>query len=118
MNVLFIDDDRIVLSLITCLLPEDLFQVQTASSVAQAWELLSHDKPDVICCDLIMPGATGLDFLAQRQQHPELTDIPIILLSGTNEQVLLDQATTLGATANLTKPFSRNELITLLQKVA
>lgn len=117
MKVLFIDDDHIILTLMTHLLPPDSFQVHTAATVAEAWQLLTHTQPDVICCDLVMPGTNGLDFLAQRQQRPELAHVPIIVLSGTNEQTLLEKAKDLGAAANLTKPFTGKALIALLYAV-
>ncbi|MCA9961809.1 MAG: response regulator [Chloroflexota bacterium] len=116
MKVLFIDDERIILTLMTHLLPPESYQVYTAGSVAEAWEILEQVQPDVICCDLVMPGVSGLDFLTQYRQKVS-ESVPVIVLSGSKEYSLLNKAFNLGAVANLSKPFTGQDLITLLDDV-
>lgn len=77
----------------------------------QAFKLMLERKPDLVVCDLIMPVFDGLKFLALRATRPELTNIPVIMLTAegdTNRKVeVFDQ----GASDYVTKPFNDRELL-------
>lgn len=77
----------------------------------QAFKLLVDRQPDLVVCDLVMPVFDGLKFLALRGTRPELTNIPVIMLTAdgdANRKVeVLDQ----GASDYVTKPFNDRELL-------
>ncbi|GAB4266512.1 MAG: response regulator [Candidatus Promineifilaceae bacterium] len=113
-KVMVIDDDPMVLHLISMILRDDNYQISTATSVPMAWEHLEKDLPHVICCDLMMPGVTGIDFLQTRHELPGLKDVPVIVISGSGSDELFAQAKQLGSYAILAKPFTSQQLTTTI----
>jgi len=91
------------------------YQIQLASSVAHALEAIAQQRPDVVCCDLMMPEVSGLALLEQMRDDPDLAGIPVIVVSATGEEEMIHQARALGAFAHLAKPFSKTALLTLVE---
>jgi CheY-like chemotaxis protein len=113
-KVLIIDDDPTIRRMTTTILERGNYQVQAARSVAQALEMIAEQRPDVVCCDLMMPGESGIDFLEYRRQSPDLADIPVIVISAVGEERMIRKARALGAFDCLAKPFSRNQLLSMV----
>lgn len=115
LRVLVIDDEPFTVEMMTLLLEMDGFQVKSALTIPDAWELLTYEPlPDAICCDLMLPGITGLDFLAQRAEKPEVAAIPVIIITGCSKLAWLQKAEQLGAYACVGKPFNMKELTSLI----
>lgn len=73
-------------------------------------KLLEH-KIDLILCDVIMPQIDGFKLLLMVKGHPELRDIPIIMLTAEEEQEKKNLGLQKGASDYLTKPFDDFELL-------
>jgi two-component system chemotaxis response regulator CheB len=83
LKVLVVDDSAYVRKVVSQMLTaEDFEVVGTARDGAEALEMVERLAPDVVTCDLIMPGTDGLSFIeAQMQRRP----IPIVVVSIANE---------------------------------
>nr|MBN2276471.1 response regulator [candidate division Zixibacteria bacterium] len=115
-NTLVVDDEQIVLDSIRKLLKRDNYEVFTALSVAAALEQLKEHKIDVILTDLMMPEIDGLEFMEMvRKDHPYL---PVVMITGYATINTALQATQLGAFDYIAKPFSKKELLGVLQRAA
>jgi len=114
-RILVVDDDPVMRRLIAVILESKDYQVQLASSVANALEAIAQQQPDVVCCDLMMPEVSGLALLEQMRDDPDLAGIPVIVVSATGEEEMIHQARALGAFAHLAKPFSKTALLTLVE---
>ena len=57
------------------------FQVRTANSGNQAWEMVRQEAPDALLLDVMMPGMDGPTLLAHLRTDPETSRIPIIFLT-------------------------------------
>jgi CheY-like chemotaxis protein len=115
-DVLLVDDnplDQVLFS--TAVRKADFnLRVHTASSGQEAMEYLQgrgayadravNPVPDVVVLDLIMPGMSGTDLLAWRNGCGSLSTLPVIILSGANDEEQTRQALALGARAYLAKP--------------
>ena len=86
-------------------------QVHTASDGLVGLEMAGQVKPDVILCDIEMPRLNGFGVLEALRQQPGLSDIPLIFLTSRNARVDQRKGMALGADDYLTKPFSREELL-------
>ena len=112
--ILAVDDDAAVLSVLAVLLRQDGLQVVTASSAAQALELLATRPIELVLTDLRMPGMDGLQLLAQvGQRSPE---VPVIVLTAHGTVPLAVQAVKAGAADFVLKPFDREELLYAIRK--
>lgn len=111
-NILIIDDEVVLHRIVITILEADGYEARAAYSVAQALELIAECQPSLVLCDLMMPEASGLDFLRFCRDTPKMAGIPVIIITtayGADD--LIREAHDLGAYDVLNKPFSRAQLI-------
>lgn len=72
-------------------------------------------QPDLILCDIMMPGIDGYEVLATLAQHPETAAIPFIFLSARADKADIRRGMLLGADDYLTKPFEEQDLLKAIQ---
>jgi CheY-like chemotaxis protein len=106
-----IDDQRSMRSIIQMLLRQlGIKHITEAEDGAHALDLLisSQDRPDFILCDLYMENGDGIAFINSIRRHEQLRDllIPVILLTGETDPMILGVGQQVGAAAILQKPCS------------
>ncbi len=79
-SILAIDDDDMVLQYLSRTL-SDRFTVITSTDPAAAVALAQTDKPDLVLCDIDMPGMDGGAVCAALADHPSTRDIPFVYLT-------------------------------------
>lgn len=109
-TILLIDDDVRLRPVLIEGLEAHGYQVLGASDTAQGGELARHHLPDVIVCDIDMPGVDGKGFLKQLRHDPELADRQFILMTGDPAYASPRAGMELGADDFLLKPFSIGDL--------
>src|SRR5579871_5375909 len=102
--VMYVDDDPNFRGLVSTMLSEDGFRVTPAESGIKALELLQEVRPDLIVLDIMMPEMTGHQVYVRLQENKEFAGIPIIFLSGTEDEKNKTMALALGAAGYLSKP--------------
>ena len=112
-SVLVIDDDLQNRHLIKTMLELDGYDVTAVHDVASAWAMLEKGLPDLICCDLIMPGISGFDFLARRGEIDGLQDVPVVAVTGN--YLPKKKAEELDVLALLYKPFGMKQLVSAVE---
>ncbi len=101
-RILTVDDEQLVLEVITAFLEDSGFDVIQAVEGQTAIDLIQREQPDLVLCDLRMPGMDGLNVLATvTRNYPEL---PILVVSGMGGMSDAIQALKLGAWDYVTKP--------------
>ena len=106
-NILVVDDDPIVLKLISRMLGAD-YCVLTARGGQEAIRLIRERAPNLVLLDLRMPGTDGFDVLrAVAHDAPEMR---VVMLTGDSAVESFTAAIDRGAQAYLTKPFSQEDL--------
>ena len=101
-RILTIDDEALVREILTAYLEDSGFEVIQAGDGQTGIELIQHELPDLVLCDLRMPGMDGLQVLATvTRDFPEL---PILVVSGLGGMSDAIQALKLGAWDYVTKP--------------
>ena len=105
-TILAVDDNENVLELITEILEGEGFSVLTTTEGADAIELATQTKPDLILLDLIMPGMDGMKVLKLMRKKQELVSVPIVFLTATKDEKTVKQGEKYGVSVYLTKPFS------------
>lgn len=106
-RVLMVDDDREVLHINGEYLKGKGFQVCTASSVSLALEKIKSFSPHCIVMDIMMPDIDGFEAFRYIR---ELTDAPVLFLTGKTEEADRIRGLTLGADDYIVKPCSLEEL--------
>jgi signal transduction histidine kinase/DNA-binding response OmpR family regulator len=113
--VLVVDDDPNALDLLGRTLQDAGVRVVTASDGHEALKLARQLHPAAITLDVLMPGIDGWEVLRQLKADPETQDIPVIMVTMTDDREL---GYALGATEFLTKPVQRTQLVQLLERYA
>lgn len=91
---------------------EDLsFEVIEAKDGAQGLAMASSVQPDAILCDINMPVMDGFEFIARLRQNPDLSTIPVIMITSLSNRDSMRRAMGNGADDYLTKPFTSKELV-------
>ncbi len=70
-----------------------------------------ESSPDIVLADIMMPGKNGYEVCEAIKADPELTHVPVLLLSGTFESFDEDRARQVGADGHITKPFEAQALV-------
>ncbi len=111
--VLAIDDSEDTLQLLQRHLTNTRYRLMIAQTLQDGLQLAEVCPPALILLDVMMPLIDGWEGLRRLQQHPRLADIPIIVCTILPQQEL---AMLLGASSFLHKPFTRAQLIELLDQ--
>jgi serine phosphatase RsbU (regulator of sigma subunit) len=101
-RILTIDDEQLVREIITAYLEDSGFEVLQAGDGGTGIDLIRAEQPDLVLCDLRMPGIDGLQVLATVTR--EFPDLPILVVSGMGGMSDAIQALKLGAWDYVTKP--------------
>jgi CheY-like chemotaxis protein len=105
-RILLVDDEPSVLSLLIATLADDDYEVQTASDGQAALDLAREWRPDLVVLDLALPRLDGLTVCRQIRAEPGLTEVPVIILSGSDSAAAMTGGFAEGATDYMTKPFA------------
>jgi len=110
-HVLVVDDDDALRRSVARLLLAHHFRVDTVDSAESALEYLAANDPDVVLCDLQMPGMDGLELLRRlRETRP---GISFVMMTGFADVSVAVEAMRSGAANFLTKPFASNDAVAL-----
>jgi DNA-binding response OmpR family regulator len=102
-QVMIIEDDRFLSSLIRARLEKDGLGVVQAFDGEEALELLKKEKPGLFVLDLIMPKVSGFEVLEAISLNPEMNKTPVIILSNLAQDSDIEKARRLGATEYFVK---------------
>jgi CheY-like chemotaxis protein len=115
-TVLIIDDEIHILRLAGRMLERAGYRVIQAASGPEALRLVEDTKPDVITCDIDMPGMNGFELLEAFKSQPAIAETPVIMVTGLGREKDAARATELGAADYLTKPFGSANLVETIER--
>ncbi len=110
-RVLVIEDEEYLCDNVAAILQFEGFELITATDGMQGIALARRHLPDLIICDIMMPGMDGYQVLQTLRGDPLTSTIPFIFLTAKTGREQLRQGMVLGADDYLTKPFQPEELI-------
>ena len=109
-KILVAEDDPDIRDLVVFRLERSGWTVVEAADGQQALDLARSDRPDVAVVDWMMPIKSGIEVISELRDDPDLSSIPILMLSARAQEPDIVQGFTAGANDYLTKPFSPQEL--------
>ena len=115
--ILLVDDEEPIRRAVGDFFVDQGYRVTTCADGEQALELAQSQIPDCIVSDIRMPVMDGLELLEIIRSSPELEDVPVVLLSA--KAMVQDRIAgyDAGADAYLTKPFSPEELVAMVDNL-
>jgi CheY-like chemotaxis protein len=109
-RILIIDDDRIQRLVASQALTQAGHQVIEATDGSEGLEIVRTHHPDLIVCDVVMPGMNGYQFVTALRQEEEIAGIPVVMLTSMAERAHMRLGMNAGADDYLAKPLSFEEL--------
>lgn len=117
-KIVVIDDDDLFRNYLVNALSDLDYVVLSAENGIEGLELCKTESPDLVITDIIMPEVEGVEVILKL--HGINPKLPIIAMSGGNmgnSESYLNMAAKLGASAVLSKPFERAELIKQIENL-
>lgn len=112
-KILMIDDELTCQMSMEILLSNTGYVLFSAYGGVEGLEYLkkNYKEIDLILLDLMMPDMYGLNVLSEIKSKPELSHIPVIIQSGTNDNKEVEKGFSLGASEYVRKPYQRQQII-------
>lgn len=109
-TILVVDDIAANLQVVVSILKTE-HRVLTATDGETALELAVSEQPDIVLIDIRMPGMNGYELCGRLKQDPATRNIPVIFVTGMDEEREEARGLELGAIDYITKPLSRPILL-------
>lgn len=116
LRVLVIDDDPVVRDCAAEVLADEGYVVMQAAGGSAGIEQALRSPPDLVLCDLLMPGVDGFGVLARLRAEPATAGIPFIFITSSTEIEDVRLGYMLGADEYIRKPISGDELAALVAR--
>lgn len=117
-RILLIDDDKDLLTVMKERLKVHDFLCLMLSEPDKVVQRALHWKPHLILLDLGLPKISGFGLLRELRCHPELSRIPVVILSGISDAEVVREGLELGATGYLNKTCGARELVSTVSQYA
>ena len=117
LKILVIDDNQHMRTLVSAVL--EAFGVKTvleAENAEDGWEIMKLQRCDIVFCDWVMSGMSGLEFAEKMRTAPDSPNpfVPIIMLTGHTSIERVNAARDAGVTEFLAKPVSSKAILSRL----
>lgn len=110
-RVLVVDDDPDMSAYLAQMLGRIGMQAEIANNGTEALEMVRRAHPDLILCDVMMPGPSGFEVCQQLKSDEKTALIPIVLVTALEDQQSRVRGIEAGADDFISKPVKREELI-------
>jgi two-component system, OmpR family, phosphate regulon response regulator PhoB len=116
-NILIVDDERDIVSLLDFNLRQAGFETALAYSGDEALTAARRRPPDLVLLDLMLPDTSGTEVCRQLKSDPRTRSVPVMMLTARGEELDRVVGFELGADDYVVKPFSVRELVLRVKAV-
>ena len=118
-NVAVVDDHPMIIDGLKSLIDGSGKALVTGTALTgkACMQMLISQQPDVLLLDINLPDISGIDLLTLIKKEQRLKDIPVVILTGSNEDQDIQKCYDLGASSYLVKPISNGALMLVVEKL-
>ncbi len=116
-TILLADDSLTIQKVVELTFADTDYRVIAVASGDELIDRLGDSQPDLIICDVIMPGRDGYEVCQHIKSSSEWLHLPVILLTGTFEPFDRDRAIAAGCSEIITKPFEARKLVDTVERL-
>jgi two-component system alkaline phosphatase synthesis response regulator PhoP len=116
-TILLIEDEEDIAALIKLQAEISGYKLHVETDGINGYRAIERERPDLVVLDIMLPGQNGLDVCRKMKSHPELKNIPVIIISAKNEELDVVLGLELGADDYVAKPFSPKILFSRVKAV-
>ncbi|MGB5993306.1 MAG: response regulator, partial [Desulfobacterales bacterium] len=84
-KILIVEDEQDILAYFEAIFQDNGYDTVSAKDGIEGFELAKSEKPDLITLDITMPMQSGLKIYRQFKDHPELKNIPVIIITAHDD---------------------------------
>ncbi|TQF12521.1 response regulator [Myxococcus llanfairpwllgwyngyllgogerychwyrndrobwllllantysiliogogogochensis] len=114
-NILVVDDDLELCTLLSRFLEMHGYTVYSASDALQALDILERNQVGMVITDFIMPHMDGITFTEQLKADPRFQAIPVLLMTASTDGNITERGLRKGVALTLNKPLDMGQLLTLMR---
>ena len=118
LKVLVVDDSNSIRRSAEIFLKQGGHEVLLAEDGFDALAKINDTPPDLIFCDILMPRLDGYQTCAIIKRNPRFASIPVVMLSSKDGVFDKARGRMVGSQDYLTKPFTKDQLLTAVQQIA
>lgn len=116
-HVVLVEDETNIAEAIRFLLGRAGWRVEVLANGRNAADVIRKAEPDLVMLDVMLPGKTGFEILSELRAEPGLADLPVLMLTARGQARDREQALAAGVTRFMTKPFSNQEMLEVVEKL-
>jgi two-component system, OmpR family, alkaline phosphatase synthesis response regulator PhoP len=116
-RVLVVDDQPHVRRIVSAKLQKAGYEVLVAEDGEEALAMAREQRPDVLVADYRMPGIDGMDLCRMLQDDPATANIPVVLLTAYDAQVLQQPLGNANIRVMVSKPFSASDILRVVSNL-
>lgn len=117
-TVLLIEDEPHIVEALSFLLSREGWIVETHNDGHGAVEKIAALQPNLVILDVMLPNRGGMDILHDIRNEVDTRDIPVLMLTAKGQRKDRQAAEEAGASLFMTKPFSNQEIIQNINRLA
>jgi DNA-binding response OmpR family regulator len=114
-SVIIVEDEPETADMFAEMMRINGFTVRKSSGGRIAMNMIAHEKPDAVLLDVMIPDISGIEVLRFMKRDPNLSDIPVIIVSARSQASDIQEGLDAGARVYLTKPVAYPELTTAVK---
>lgn len=115
--ILVVDDSPTAILILKKILEESGYTILVARDALSAIDIAKKKHPDLVLMDILMPGMNGFEATRILTKEPITSDIPVVIVSGTNQPSDKVWGAKLGAKGFLTKPVNKKALLNIISLI-
>ena len=116
-RVVLVEDEINIAEAIRFLLGRDGWRVETLANGGNAAQVIRTARPDLVILDVMLPGKTGFEILAELRGDDSLADMPVLMLTARGQARDREMARQAGVSRFMTKPFANDEMLTAVREL-
>ena len=116
-RVLIVDDEPNIVVSLEFLMQQEGYEVAVAADGEEALEALASFAPELVLLDVMMPKLNGFEVLQRIRTDSDLPNPAVIMLTARGREAEAEKGRALGADRYITKPFSTQDLVTVVHEV-
>ena len=116
-KILIIDDEEDIQKLLKIRLQQENFNVAVAEDGDVGIKMAEQELPDMILLDIMMPRMDGYTCLKEIRKLPKTRDIPVLMLSGKEEEKVKDLFAFQKISVYIEKPFELDNLVSKVKDI-
>ena len=116
-KILIIDDEEDIQKLLKIRLQQENFNVAVAEDGDVGIKMAEQELPDMILLDIMMPRMDGYTCLKEIRKLPKTRDIPVLMLSGKEEEKVKDLFAFQKISGYIEKPFELDNLVSKVKDI-